>query len=96
MKTNDNATHAAWNHWMAELPWNPKHAEESANLALSKAYWLGMERGEAIAAILKLPAASFLRENRHILLSAWNTIDLEMRGYEFMPVEIQPTHNCAA
>ena len=38
MKTKDIATHAAWHRWIAVLPWNPKHAEESVSLALSKAY----------------------------------------------------------
>ena len=55
-----------------------------------------MERGEAIAAILKLPAASFLRENRHILLSAWNTIDLELRGCELISLELEPLYDSAA
>jgi hypothetical protein len=81
-------TQNAWQHWIVELPWNPKRAEASALVALSKGFWLGIPKHEAINIILKIPAASFLRENRHVLWAAWTKVEFQLTGQEVMDFQL--------
>ena len=89
-------TQITWQHLIAELPWNPRRAEDSARLAFSKAHWLGMSRDEAIGTILDLPAAAFLREHPSVLLSAWSRVGLELSACEMTTLEPKPPFETAA
>jgi hypothetical protein len=86
-----NANRQSWQEWIATLPWNPKHAQQSANIALSKANWIGLTRDQSIEAVLKLPAASYLRDNRFILLAAWERITRQINGEDILSLELEPT-----
>lgn len=55
---------------LAELPWTPNHAEQSAKLALSKAERLGLDNHQAIAQIFERGIAGFFQANQHIPFQA--------------------------
>ena len=85
-----------WQQLICELPWNPKSVEASATIALSKASWFGLSQDDAIQTILKLPAASYLRENRHLLYAAWQQITREINGESILFLELEPLFESAA
>ena len=69
-----------WQETLAKLPWSPKHAEQSAKLALSRAAWLGIDREEAIQQVFELAIGNFFQANPHVPFEAWQTVTQEMGG----------------
>lgn len=73
MKT-DNKQQTKWQEMLTQLPWSPKNAQHSAAVALSKAEWLGIDKNEAIQAVLEVAVSTHLQENRHVLFATWQEI----------------------
>jgi len=67
---------------VARLPWVPKHAEQSARLALSKAQCLGLDKEQAIQQVFETALGGFFQQNPHLPYEAWQTISQEMGGEE--------------
>jgi hypothetical protein len=92
----NNCSFTTWHQLLSELPWNPESAERSATIALSKAKWLGISQDDAIDTILNLPAAPYLRENRHLLYAIWECVSREMDGEPTVLLEPEPIFDAAA
>ena len=58
-KQSTNSRTDNWQQTLAKLPWNPKHAERSAKLALSKAQWLGLNKDHAIQQVFEMDLGVF-------------------------------------
>jgi hypothetical protein len=89
MDTIDLTSKELWQTSLSEFCWKPKYAEYSAKILLSKALWLGIPKQDAMTSILRLPSASYLRENRHLLTSVWFKIECQVAG-DMMDLEFQP------
>jgi len=77
-----------WQETLAKLPWSPKHAEQSAKLALSKAQWLGLDKQQAIQQIFEVALGGFLRENPHVAYETWQTVSEQIAcpdGFALVP-----------
>lgn len=51
-----------------ELRWGKSHAELSARIVVSKAFWLGLERGDLERHLVNI---SYLQQHAQILDRAW-------------------------
>lgn len=59
---------------LEQLSWNSRDALLSAKVALAKAYWLGLDKSQAIEEIVRFSGSVFLMENSHLLYGLWVTI----------------------
>lgn len=60
------------------MRWSPKQAVRSASLALSRAAWLGIDRNEAIQAVLEVAEFPHFQANPHILFETWATVSEQL------------------
>jgi hypothetical protein len=59
---------------LGHLSWNSRDALHSAKVALAKAYWLGLDKEQAIEEIVRISGSALLMENPHLLYEVWVTI----------------------
>src|ERR1035441_1519565 len=62
---------------LEQLSWNSRDALLSAKIALAKAYWLGLDKSQAIEEIVRFSGSAFLTENPHLLYEVWVTVSDE-------------------
>ena len=62
---------------LGHLSWNSRDALHSAKIALAKAYWLGLDKSQAIEEIVRFSGSAFLTENPHLLYEVWVTVSDE-------------------
>lgn len=91
-----NITNDRWQQLLNELSWNSKSAEHSAVVALSMAKWNGIEKDDAIDTILEFPAASYLRDNRHLLYAIWEQVSSVIDGEMYSWFDCEPIFDTAA
>jgi len=77
--TNTNPNRLTqWLASLAQMRWSPKQAVRSASLALSRAAWLGIDRNEAIQAVLEVAEFPHFQANPHILFETWATVSEQL------------------
>jgi hypothetical protein len=65
---------------LAKLPFGRADAERSAEIALSQAAWLGINKDEAIQHIFEAALGRFFEENPHIPFQAWQTVSEQIEN----------------
>jgi hypothetical protein len=88
MSANTISRITTWQQMLARLPWNPKHAERSTKLALSKANWMGIDRNVAIQQVFEMGLGGFFQANPHIPYQTWQAASDEIANRGEFALEV--------